>query len=304
MHSKKQPKERVVLVTGSSGLIGTALVQALAKKGINVVGCDIKKPPSGNFKFEKCNLLFKNEVSSLFQRYDFSQVIHLASYVTLGNVNSAERKKIFRANVVATFNLVSAMEEHAISRIIFASSMTVYGFPKYLPVNESHPLDPVGFYGFSKAAAEEVVKSFSDDYLILRFPGVFAFHRKRGGVYNFILRAIQGKDIHILADTPMPWDIIFIDDVVGAITAALERPAKNAIVNIGYGEPVELVSLARKIVALSGSRSKVIAEQAVGHPVFCLGIKKAETLLGFTPPTLNVRLNQFIDFVKHEQSSF
>ncbi len=301
MHPKKQRKEALILITGSSGLIGTALINILTKEGIKVVGCDVRKPNKVNFIFEKCNLVSRKEVFRLFQKYHFSQVVHLASYVKFGNLSSPERKKVFQANAVATYNVVSAMKENNTEKIIFSSSMTVYGLPQYVPVDENHPLNPLDFYGFSKMVAEETIKSFGVKYFILRFPGIFSFHRKGGAIYNFTSQALKEKDIHILAKDPTPWDVIFIDDVINSIIAALSKNIESSIINVGYGEPIELISLAKKIIALCGSRSKVINDYSISHPVFCLDIKKSKTLLRFTPRSLDVRLHEFINFLKHEK---
>jgi len=301
MYLKQRRKEKSILVTGSSGLVGETLIRTLGKRKMKVVGCDIKNPSKENFIFEKCNLVSEKEVLRLFQKYSFTQVIHLAAYIKSGNLSPIERKKIFQANIVATFNLVAAMGENKIKRIIFPSSMTVYGLPQYLPVDENHPLNPLDFYGLSKVVAEEIIKNSNINYFIVRFPGIFAFNRKEGAIYNFISKALKEEDIHISAKSSTPWDVIFIEDVIKSIITSLPSEIENNIVNIGYGEPIELTTLAKKIVKLCNSHSKVIEDYSVTHPIFYLSTKKAENLLGFNPPSLDLRLHQFIDFFKHEK---
>ena len=303
MKLKRNIRDHLILVTGSIGLLGRNLVTRLTEKGVKVIGCDIKKPDypiRRGFIFEKCDLTSEREIASLFKKYNFNQIVHLAaSYRKFGNLNENEKKEMFQGNVATTFKIISAMEEFKVKRLIFSSSMTVYGLPQYLPVDENHPLNPLDFYGFSKIMSEEIVKNSSVEYLILRFPGIFSLTRKRGAVYNFIFNALQGKDLHISANTLTPWDIISADDAADSINISLASNVKNNIFNIGYGKSIELVRLAKKIVKLCNSKSKVVKDHPVNHPVFYLDTKKARRLLRVSLPSLDFRLEQFINYQKY-----
>jgi len=301
MDFKEQKKENFILITGSSGLVGDALITSLKNRNIKFVGCDIKNPARKDFIFEKCNLASEKEVFRLFQKYDFTQVVHLAAYIKSGNLNSAEREKMFQGNILATFNLVSAIKKNKIKRVIFLSSMTVYGLPQYLPVDENHQLSPLDFYAFSKVVSEEIIKKSNTDYLILRFPGIFALNRKAGAIYNFISKAIRGEDIHISEKSSMPWDVIFIEDVIGSLIYSIKSEKKNGIFNIGYGETIDLFSVAQRIVKLCKSGSKIIKDFSVNYPPFCLDVKKSKAFFDNKKSFLNFRITQFINFLKNER---
>lgn len=299
MNSKQRKKEKLVLVTGCSGMVGRLLMKALLEKNTEVIGCDIKNPSGKDFVFEKCDLASEKDVFRLFKKYNFSQVVHLAACIKTGNLKFVEMEKMFQANLLAVFNLASAMKKNKIKKVILASSMTVYGFPQYLPVDEYHPLNPLDFYGFSKVAAEEIIKNSGINYLILRFPGIFSFNRKEGAIYNFVSNALKGEYMHIFAKNPEPWEAIFLEDVVDSLIAAFESKQKNEIFNIGYGETTNLFSMANNIAKLCGSRSKVIRDFVIKYPAFCLDARKSEKMLDINFPPLNERLKQFINFFKN-----
>jgi nucleoside-diphosphate-sugar epimerase len=130
------------------------------------------------------------------------------------------------------------------------------------------------------------------DCWILRLPGLFSESRRSGALFHFMRAAAQGETIRLTPTTATPWDILHVDDAAEAFIHALAAPTRRAgAVNIGYGEPMNLSSVAEWIAVHAAKGSRVVNEGGVEHPVFALGIGKAELLLNWRPPELSSRLD-------------
>lgn len=297
-----------ILVTGATGSIGRELIPKLLPK-FKVVGCarsDFEKKlweKREDFIFEKVDLTKREQVERLFKEYNFDQVIHLAAYIKGGEVDKGEAIQIFNNNVMSTLNILSVMDD---GMIIFASSMTVYGIPNKIPVYESTPLNPTDFYAKSKVICENLIEGFSKikriKFLVLRIPGIFSKERKSGALFNFASNAWTNRDINISLDKPTPWDIIYIEDLVNVIARAVSKKnIGNMVINVGYGEKVELELVAKKIKVVLKSSSKIAKNYSFKNPVFCFSTQKMRSLLNVNLPSLDERLNQYLNFVKEGQ---
>jgi UDP-glucose 4-epimerase len=173
--------------------------------------------------------------------------------------------------------------------------MTVYGFPKRLPVNESHPRKPINVYGAAKVLAEDIVFAAAQtshlDYWVLRLPGLFSESRRNGALFHFMCAAAEGRPLVVSATQAIPWDILHVEDAVEAITRALVADDRSpGAINIGYGSPVELVAIAEQIAGLAGTGAPADNIGGVQHPTFQMDIGKARSLLDWPPTTLQARI--------------
>ncbi|XP_005090120.1 UDP-glucose 4-epimerase [Aplysia californica] len=159
-----------VLVTGGAGYVGSHTVITLLEDGYNVVVLDncsngspesiqrIEKIVGKSIPFHEVDLLNKADVVDVFKKHpDISVVIHFAALKAVGE--SVEKPVMYyRVNLMGTINLVEAMTESNVTRIIFSSSATVYGDPKYLPMDEAHPVgNCTSPYAKSKQFVEEIL---------------------------------------------------------------------------------------------------------------------------------------------------
>ncbi len=171
---------------------------------------------------------------------------------------------------------------------IHASSMTVYGQPRYLPVDEKHRKVPEHEYGRIKLESEYALRGRA---WILRFTGLFSEHRRDGVLYNFIMAAQQDKPLIIKG--AVPWDVLHVDDAVEAIMLTLKCQGCPQTLNISYGEMVDIYSIAKTIIAITGSKSKIPHNP---HCIpFLMDIRKAKEIIGWNPPTLNERLKELCE---------
>lgn len=283
-----------VIVTGSKGFIGSNLSAELERLGYEVFGLDKDNCELSDFKCAHANIT-KIQPEAIF---------HLAAQ--LPDIG-AEPEIFFRNNVHSTFNLlesVRALEKKP--GFIFASTMNVYGKPKYLPVDEKHPLEPVNIYGLTKSLAESLfrfyVQSLGYKVITLRFSGVFGPGRNSGAIASFISKALKNEDIEIDSDGSDVWDTVHIKDVVIVSFKALEKidSADYNVFNIGYGKGLIVKEAAESIIALTHSSSKIKFGRMRDRINFYYDISKARKELGFIPSSFEGNLRDFIAYKKSE----
>lgn len=293
-----------VLVSGVTGLIGRELLPKLRIAKYRVIGCAksdagfLKQYKSDNFIFEKVDLIDFPRVKSLFRKYEFDHVIHLAGMIKRDDIGPPQMEEVFRSNCIATFNICSSLQNSHVKKFVFTSSMAVYGHPKYLPIDETHPLNPFDFYGESKVISEKIVsafcKSLKIDCCILRFPSVLSKQDKSGAIYNFVKAARADIDLHLTNAYARPWDFIDIFEATHAILKAISRKQARGVINVGYGQKIRLENLAKKIIAFTSSKSEVVSSSKVSNPFFCFDIKMAKTALNLKLPSFDQRLKEYI----------
>ena len=163
----------MILVTGGAGYIGSHCVLALLEKGLDVVVYDnlstghIETVKSlqkyGNLIFVQGDLLNSSYLNNLFQTYNIESVIHFAAFSQVGE-SVKQPAKYYRNNVVGTLNLLDAMVENNVKKIVFSSTAATYGEPKYIPIDEKHPQEPINPYGQTKLMIERIMDDYDKAY--------------------------------------------------------------------------------------------------------------------------------------------
>jgi UDP-glucose 4-epimerase len=229
-------------------------------------------------------------VRQLTSPWRWDAVVHLAGVVPK-DVEDWDSGRATIANHVRTaLNLRLALPARWRGRVVYASSMVVYGIPTTLPVTESHARVPLHHYGLAKALSEDIWSADPGlDRWILRLPGLFSEHRRTGALFHFMRAARERKPVRVTAAQPLPWNILHVADASESILRALGSGAIDpGPVNVGYGLPIELVALAQRIAARTGAPVENVT--GVVHPVFHLAIDKAAHLLNWPPTSLDARL--------------
>lgn len=162
-----QPKvAKKVLVTGGAGYIGGHLVRELIKQGYKVLVLDnLSSGRRENLDpaamFVEGDLADQNLLRDLFASEKFEAVFHMAASLEVEE-SVREPEKYFRNNVSNTANLLSAMNEAGVKKIIFSSTAAIYGEAAEVPISESSPLHPNNPYGYSKLLAERTIKYYCE----------------------------------------------------------------------------------------------------------------------------------------------
>ena len=164
----------MILVTGGAGYIGSHLVMALLEQGKDVIVFDslelghietietLKK--YGNLKFVKGNLKNLDEIRGVFMsNKNIESVVHFAAYSQVGE-SVKNPQKYYYNNVYGTLNLLNAMLEFGVKKIVFSSTAATYGEPVYTPIDEKHPQKPINPYGNSKLMVEKIMDDYDKAY--------------------------------------------------------------------------------------------------------------------------------------------
>jgi len=164
-----------ILVTGGAGYIGSHVVLALCDNGGDVVVLDDLSSGTQNTiddraKFILGSTLNKKDTDSALDGVDV--VIHLAAFKAAGE-SMLYPAKYSQNNIVGTINLINSMIDQDVNNFIFSSTAAVYGYPKYLPLDENHPLNPINYYGFTKLEIERILDWYNNltglKYAALRY---------------------------------------------------------------------------------------------------------------------------------------
>ncbi len=222
-----------VFITGGTGFLGVHLARRFLKARWEVTLYDIADLDAqdliGKVKFIKGDVTNKTTLLKAMRDHDY--VVHTAAALPI----QVEKDIIFHINIDGTENTLSSALKNKIKRLVFISSTSVYGVPKYLPETENSPLDPIGWYGISKIEGERLCKEYMQKGLqvnIIRpktFLGI-----ERLGVFSLWFEAIyNSRRLYILGKGNNKYQLLAVTDVVEAIYKALISKAHNEIFNVG-----------------------------------------------------------------------
>lgn len=257
-------EESTVLVTGGAGFIGSWMAKRLLNASASVVVVDNlftgkrNNVPKGATFVE--GSLADEETFEQLDEYDIDTVFHLAGQSS-GEKSFDDPKLDFRSHAVSTFNLLQWCHTSNIDRVLYASSMSVYGDPEYLPVDESHSVSPKTYYAAGKLSAEAYVKLFGNmghNTTIFRLfsvygPGQNMENMKQGMVSIYLSFVLDEETLVIKGPTERFRDFVYIDDVVDAWMTAKDAPETyGETYNICRGRCVEVDELVDTILEICG----------------------------------------------------
>lgn len=243
-----------VLVTGGAGFIGSHIVDGLVKLNHEVSIIDnlytgSEKNINKNAKFYRCDITNKETLKLVFELEKPQVVIHHAAQI---DVQTSLRRAKFDAkvNIGGTINILECCREFKVRKIVYPSSAAVYGDPKYLPIDENHPINPISFYGVSKHTPEHYIKIYSElydiKYTIFRYANVYGERqgaKGEGGVISiFIDKFLNGEAPVIFGDGDQTRDFIYVKDVAKANILAIDK-GDNEILNISTNTQVSINKL-------------------------------------------------------------
>lgn len=317
---------KTILVAGGAGFIGSHLVRKLLQEENSVICVD-------NFiTGSKANIQeFQDNPNFTFVEQDITkplltistvnQIYHLASPAS-PNEKSPKSYIAFpletmMVNSVGTHNLLDlAVKNNA--RFLFASTSEVYGDPAVSPQPETYfgNVNPVGkrsVYDESKRFGEALtmayVRKFDTDARIVRIFNTYGpgMQLDDGRVIpNFIMQALEGRELTVYGDGTQTRSFCYVDDMVGGLIRAMNTDIKGEVVNIGNPDEYTVLVMAEKIIKLVGSGSKIIYEDLpqddpkMRKP----DITRAQLLFSFSPKvSLEEGLQKTVQYFK-EQSEY
>jgi UDP-glucose 4-epimerase len=241
-------------VTGGAGFIGSTLVDRLLEGGHTVVAFDNFSTGQeqflegalrhDRFKLVRGDTLDAEALSAAMRGSDI--VFHLAANADV-RFGTEHPSKDLEQNTIATFNVLEAMRETDVRRIVFSSTGSIYGEAAVIPTPEDAPF-PVqtSLYGASKLAGEGLIQAYSEGFAfqawIFRFVSILGERYTHGHVFDFYRRLTKDPTrLPVLGNGRQRKSYLYVHDCIDAIFLALEKAGGRVnILNLGTDEYCEL----------------------------------------------------------------
>lgn len=305
------------LVTGGAGFIGSHIAEALLKEGVEPiiyddfsVGCR-ENVPSGIRTIE-ANIL--NEDLLRFALKGVDVVFHEAARVSIRN-SVVQFYMDAQINIMGTLSLLKVLRESNVKKLIYASSMAVYGEAKNLPIIENNSLHPISPYGISKLAGEkyclELGKAMGIDVVVLRYFNTYGIRQTYtpyvGVITIFINRLLEGKSPIIFGDGEQIRDYVSVKDVVRVNILAMKGDYSGEVFNVGTGKGTTVNQLAEFLIGYFGG--KVVKEytpKQLGEPRNSVAdISKIQRVMGFeAKDRLKDEIPYIIEWIKGNREKY
>ena len=282
-----------VILTGSSGTIGTRLFERTLELGFDVIGIDRREnrwKDSYNFKTMDVDLLYEDECEKL--PTDVDLIVHLAANARVYELVKAPSLAL--ENIISTFNVLEFARKNGINKVILASSRDTYGnVPDGIAVCEEMAdiRNCESPYSASKMSSEALVYAYNRVYginfVVARLSNVYGMYDISDRVIPlWVKQTINNQDLIIYGEGKV-LDFVYIDDAVDGLVRIIGGFAevKNDVFNIAFGKGIKIRYVAERIIALLNGRNKMIIKGNRPGEVwgFEADITKARKLLGYEP---------------------
>ena len=259
-----------ILITGGSGFIGSHIVEhyqdlAAEIRVLDNLRTGYRKNLDGlQHVFLEGSVTDREAVAKAVKGVDY--VFHLAALVSVPE-SMAKPGECVDINVHGLLNVLEASAAAGVKKLVFASSAAIYGDNPTVPKLESMLPEPKSPYAITKLDGEYYLDLFNRERGLetaaIRFFNVFGPRQDPKGAYAaavpiFIEKALKGEDITVYGDGGQTRDFIYVKDIVGALSFAVETPGVTGVFNAGYGGQMTINELANKIIASAGSDTKVL----------------------------------------------
>ena len=281
------------LITGGAGFIGSHLVDAILKKGHEVIVLDnfsTGRPQNLDHVADKIQLI-ECDISQNGKWQDYFKgvywVFHLAALADI--VPSIEKPdEYYKSNVNGTFNVLEACRKHNVKKIVYSASSSCYGIPDEYPTKETAEIQSQYPYALTKYLGEQLVMHWCQVYdlpaVSLRFFNVYGPRSRTSGTYGavfgvFLAQKLAGKPYTVVGDGTQTRDFTFVSDIVNAIIAAAESDVSGEIINIGSDNTYSV----NQLVKLLGGDVVHIPKRPGEPDCTWADISKAKQLLNWEP---------------------
>jgi UDP-glucose 4-epimerase len=256
-----------IVVTGGAGFVGSNIVRRLLKEGARVVVLDdfytgaMENLPTDDPNIE----IVRGTVTDYELVCDVVKGAAVVFHEAARNIIVSTRnpREDYEVNIGGTLNVLLAARETGVPRTVYASSASVYGNPRYLPINEDDATNMLSPYAVSKFAGENYCKAFYESYGLsvaaVRYSNVYGLAQRPDNPYcgviaKFFESAMSNEAPRIHGDGEQTRDFTYIDDVVEAtLLAGISSKAEGQVYNVGTGRETTINQLARMIIRITGA---------------------------------------------------
>ena len=303
----------MILVTGGAGYIGSHTNKLLNLNGYETVILDNliygHEECIVGGKFIRGDISDRKLLDGIFDAYKIDAVVHFAAFAYVGE-SVEDPSKYYTNNVSNTINLLNAMKDHGVDKIVFSSTCATYGVPRRMPIVETDPQNPINPYGASKWMIERIIRDYADAYgmkfVVFRYFNaagadpegqIGEWHIPETHIIPIMLDVALGRRDHVDiygSDYPTPdgtciRDYIHVWDLADAHMKAyeylLQDGNKSQYLNLGTKEGVSLLQLKDVVEKVTKKEVKAIpTDRRDGDPPELIGsMEKARNILGWQP---------------------
>jgi UDP-arabinose 4-epimerase len=301
-----------VLVTGGAGYVGSHCCKAFAEAGWDVVVFDnLSRGWRDSVRYGELivgDILDKEAIGAALLRTKPDLVVHFAAFAYVGE--SVEQPRMYyRNNTVGTLNLLDAMHEALVDRLLFSSTCATYGIPLRVPIDEAHPQSPINPYGWSKLFVEKMLadcaRASSLRYVALRYFNAAGADANgslgerhepethviplaiQGAMDDDFVFTIHGQDFDTRDGTGLR-DYIHVTDLADAHLKAAQyllQGGPSDVFNLGTGAGTTVAEIADAVEKIGGRpvRRRLGPRRDGDPPALVASAKKANQVLGWSP---------------------
>lgn len=308
-------EDKKVLITGSSGLLGSYLLDLIGAhaREIRVLS---RKPATGyrnRIKNIQGDITKGTDTDKIVKDIDI--IFHLAAIV---NIDKSIRDPFntIDANVMGTINLLeSVRKERNKPHIIFSSSASIYGVSKVKIITEDHTLAPSNPYSASKAAADMICQAYNKTYdipiTILRPSTLYGLRQRRTQFIPTVILQCLSSDTLEIGSLDAYRDFCYVKDAASAfVLAGATAEAKGQVFNISGGLSINVADIVRKISEILRKEVKIIAKKNFYRPCeitspFVIDSSKAKKILGWVPRyDIDSGLKETVEYFRSSPNKF
>jgi UDP-glucose 4-epimerase len=314
---------RTLLVTGGAGNIGSFIIDALVAEQPKMIICVdnmfsgkteniIRHVDKSYWQFYNLDIGDYHSLSYIFHTHKPQYVFHQASMLIQDSETLPH--KAIQTNIVGTFNMIQLGNEFGIEKMCYASSASVFGQPKELPVDENHPLafKDNYLYGATKIANEALMGAHARfDWVGMRYYNVYSERQSTSGFYTQVInylyeRISKGQCLELHSDGSQTVDLIHAEDIAAINLVAMKSEVTGEYFNVGTGVQISVLDLARMLMELMDREVEVCftthhtSERMVTRRQS--STKKMKELLSFVPRIqIEEGLRRFVDQRREEK---
>ena len=304
-----------ILVIGC-GFIGERLVTELVSAGYPTVVLT-RSPPdaSKRERIRGADLLVGDAGTHHFLNRALDGVAHVI--YSAGGLLPAESNLNPELDLTLTLppliaTLDALRERQGVGLTVLSSGGTVYGRPRYLPVDEEHPTDPISSYGIVKLACEKYVAMYSQRHQlpaqILRCSNVYGENqpsdRGQGTVPTFLQQVLADEPITVFGDGSIVRDYLYVGDLANIVLRLLSVPSETRVINVGCGDGTSLNRLIDLVADITHKR--VLVDRRASRPFdvheIVLDISRLRSLLDFEPTRLEDGTRRTFEALREDSS--
>ncbi|MEK6942282.1 MAG: GDP-mannose 4,6-dehydratase [archaeon] len=261
-----------ILVTGGAGFIGSTLVRKLLEEKSGVFVLDnfssgskgLLEEVANDIEIIEGNILDEN-LAGIFSKHGVDAIFHLAAEPYIPSCYGRP-KDFFETNANGTLNLLLAAKESGVGRFLYFSSSEVYGSAQKVPMDETHPLNPLSTYAVSKLAAERLCYTFSNEHelpvIIQRQFNVFGPRETHPYIIPELISQFSKTNTLKLGNTTSSRDFTFVDDAVSASIMLMKSDkAVGEVFNCAANKDHTIKEIAEIIAELMGHKKVSIESE-------------------------------------------